>query len=136
MAPPFVKCLRRHGASLPFELKRGLRESCPSSPVVFNLYPEVGLRRLQERIEGIKLKVGAVFQVKTKCIFQCNGRNPRRPGIHQMVLEEIEELTVKLLAFADDTIIPSTKKNYKADETKALEIFLETQEYVHPGKTE
>ena len=82
------------------------------------------------------MKVGAVFQVKTKCIFQCNGRNPRRPGIHQMVLEEIEELTVKLLAFADDTIIPSTKKNYKADETKALEIFLETQEYVHPGKTE
>ena len=122
--------------SAPFELKRGIKERCPSSPVAFNLHHEIGLRRLKEGIEGITLKVGAVYQVKIEWRFQGSGRSPESPGSHKMLLEEIEKVTIKPLAFADDTIIPSTEKSYKENEKKAVETFLETQEYVHPGKTE
>ena len=88
--------------SAPFELKRGIKERCPSSPVAFNLHHEIGLRRLKEGIEGITLKVGAVYQVKIEWRFQGSGRSPESPGSHKMLLEEIEKVTIKPLAFADD----------------------------------
>ena len=48
------------------------------------------------------------------------------PGRHKMLLEKIEELTIKLLAFACDPIIASITNNYKKHDEQAVKIFLET----------
>ena len=46
------KVLTKIDESELFELRRGLREGCPSSCVIYNIYHEATLRRLAEKSEA------------------------------------------------------------------------------------
>jgi len=98
------------GDSSTYKLGRGLREGCPSSCVLFNIVHNFGLQVLKDRLDGV--------------------------GIHFEKGELLESLTLKLVAFADDTTTIGKWTEQQASDRIVSEVFAEFGECIHPDKTE
>ncbi len=112
----------RNGDSEPYGLKRGLREGCPSSCVVYNLFHNAALQALKRRTEDSAIHAGTDLH-----------RPLPRPN---SASTELQEFLFQLLAFADDTTVPAKQSNINAAEQIVTEVLREYGEHVHPGKTE
>ena len=101
----------------PFTLARGLREGCPSSCVIFNLYPEISLRQLESKVRGTLLSYSDATIVP--------GSRRDSGGARASNDRSLATLCLKLLAFADDTVIISRYNQYEQDETTAVQAMKE-----------
>lgn len=119
------------GDSEVYKLLRGLREGCPSSPVVFNFVHNAVLRYHLRKEEERGSGGGLHFR----------GGGDRRPRLQgnqgpkfRKAAEEAIRVCLKLVGFADDTTLLERQSHYeqrRADLTEDLAAWGET---VHPGK--
>ena len=103
------------------KLLRGFREGCPSSCTIYNLAHNVAVEVLQRKLEGVRI-------MHTDHFVPHNGK-------HRSEME-LEEMLIKVLAFADDTTAVGVLKDREEIDQCSQQIFSEHAEKVHPGKSE
>lgn len=122
------------GLSNIYQADKGLREGCPSSPPLFNLYhhavlEDYRIRRAQQaELHGYPPGIPWTVKIDGRCDHSAHSREHVETRGMDTVLGDI--------GFADDTCIMGI-----AEEVADAEILLETtmrdwKEKVHPGKTE
>ena len=104
-----------------YKLRRGFREGCPSSCTIYNLVHNVAVEALQEKLEGIKFMHMSHFAPH-------NGKHDDEA--------ELEEMLIKILAFADDTTAVGRLKDKEMIDQCIQRVFADHAEKVHPGKSE
>ena len=104
-----------------YKLRRGFREGCPSSCTRYNLVHNVAVEALQEKLEGIKFMHTSRFALH-------NGKHNDEA--------ELEEMLIKILAFADDTTAVGNLKDKEMIDQCIQRVFADHAEKVHPGKSE
>ena len=103
-----------------YKLRRGFREGCPSSCTIYNLVHNVAVESLQEKLERIKF-------MHTSCFAPHNGKHDDEA--------EMEEMLIKILAFADDTTAVGKLKDKEMIDQCIQRVFADHAEKVHPGKS-
>lgn len=106
-----------------FYLLRGLREGCPSSPFLFNIYHDISLKALQTELEGIAMTYDG------GCLQHTSEEGPESPGC---------KWQLKVVGFVDDTtpIGVFDPLDPLRDERLTTEVFKGQLQQVHDGKTE
>mmetsp|Transcript_73708 Transcript_73708/g.208752 ORF Transcript_73708/g.208752 Transcript_73708/m.208752 type:complete len:1462 (+) Transcript_73708:383-4768(+) len=108
------------GDSEPFGTARGLREGCPSSCVVYNIYHNCALSALLQHLIGIPILASAVPSL----------------AVSRCCESDLVEMVLKLLCFADDTTAICLVPDAKDTEQALVDILGLHGETVHDGKTE
>ena len=110
------------GDSQPYTLARGLREGCPSSCVIYNIFHNVCLKKIMTHPH-----VNGITYTSDASRLLCRGV-PTGPDVRQ--------ITTKVAGFADDTSAPTRMTEYQQVETAIISTMASFGEHVHPGKTE
>jgi ribonuclease HI len=120
------------GLSKEYVMKRGLREGCPSSPPLFNIYHHAVMedfrgRRAQNAAKN-KLTPGVPWSVKV--IGEIAGKNERPGTLHteQLVLGDVE--------YADDTTIFALAPEFKAADEILKKTMTDWEERANDAKQE
>lgn len=126
------------GRSRPYMLKRGLREGCPSSCVVFNLYHSWVMRRVEVAV-GAALGggcFGLTVQYDRTGGAPVHGVWAEKLRYQQRHPERLASEHFHRVLFAGDTTLATRERDRAATETAAADCMRLWGEYVHPGKTE
>lgn len=113
------------GDSAVYELARGLREGCPTSCVLYNLVHNVALWLL---LHKQTFNSGVAIASRIPRPLPRSREEPPDDEMLQMIL--------KVIGFADDTTTPTRYLEAEATERGVRELFASLGETVHPGKTE
>ena len=113
----------RMGDSSTYRFRRGLREGCPSSCVVFNLFHNLALLKLQQNLSEYAIRV--------------NGNIARplpRKGVEfrEARGDDLREVMLSVLGFADDTNVLCRKRDASTVEEITIRTLLEVGEEAHP----
>ena len=98
----------REGVSEPWKTERGLREGCPSSPVLFNIHHQVVMRlatkKRRKRAEETELEMGLNFRWIPGSFFPNERRKESKEN------SEASSVNIDKGLFADDTTKVGKKK--------------------------
>ena len=143
--PPFLQVLRalhdhtsfkvfiHNGYSTPWLTDRGLREGCPSSPVLFNLFHSFVMRTFRARrqiaAQALNRSPGLPWQ------FKVDGRLTRRPA-GKTSSRGVEEVCLGDLEYADDTQIFGFLDEVSDAELIFSQTLADWEQQEHLGKRE
>ena len=143
--PPFLQVLRalhdhtsfkvfiHNGYSTPWLTDRGLREGCPSSPVLFNLFHSFVMRTFRARrqiaAQALNRSPGLPWQ------FKVDGRLTRRPT-GKTSSQGVEEVCLGDLEYADDTQIFGFLDEVSDAELIFSQTLADWEQQEHLGKRE
>eukprot|EP00959_Pyramimonas_sp_CCMP1952_P450914 9440787-Pyramimonas_sp.AAC.1 len=113
------------GDSSTYELRRGLREGCPTSGILYTVFHNIVLWRLREEL-----------QADQRVNLHHAPARPLPRATEQPDEADLDAFIVHLLAFADDTTVLTRQKHSRAVEDMVIRIMARFGETVHPGKTE
>ena len=103
----------QHGASSSWTPKRCLREGCPTSPVLFNLFHQIVTEKAEETSVGKPKRKN--MGIEWNCL--AGGKLPSK-SLYGRYNAEAKKPNITMSLFADDTTILDTKedleKRYKA----------------------
>jgi len=113
---------------------KGLREGCPSSPVLFNIYHDVVMEdfraRRAEAAERANRTPGINWEVKI------DGKVVHNYWDREHLTDRTEQITIGDFGFADDTgIVGEVEEAYEAEKI-LCQTMQDWREKMHPGKTE
>ncbi|CAK0812995.1 unnamed protein product [Prorocentrum cordatum] len=128
------------GRSETYKLQRGLREGCPSSCIILNLYHSWVISQVQARIRSeLGPKAGvAVQSMGEQCVSQSlrTAVGSARRRLLREVPTSLHLSRLLTLLFADDATMLSREAQRDDIERLAIEVMRDWGETAHPGKTE
>ena len=122
------------GVSSEYEVDKGLREGCPSSPPLFNVYHHGVIEDFRIRRRQLAQQTGQ--KPGTQWVVKADGRIDH--GIHSREHLHAKAITVTLgdVGFADDTCLVGEAEEIRGAEPLLGNTMRDGREKVHPGKTE
>ena len=123
----------KQGDSQVYTLQRGVREGCPSSCSILNLYHNEVLKAVKTKMVDDDLTATGLLKRSRSTLPQPKYGTIGRgldPG------EELIELVLHLICFADDTSAITRGQHHKRLEEMMVTLQAAFGETVHPGKTE
>ena len=106
----------REGMSEGWMPARGLREGCPTSPILFNIYHQAVMRQaLEARCEEGREEKSVVWKWMPGSSFASERVQERRSG-------ETKEIRIDCMLFADDTTVVGTKLEMEESVRRVKEV--------------
>ena len=117
----------RMGDSATYRFRRCLREGCPSSCVVFDLFHNLALLKLQQNLSEYAVRVaGSIARPLLR----------RGAELREARDDDWREVMLSVLGFADDSDVLCRKSGAAKVEEITVQKLSEVGEEAHPGKTE
>ena len=123
-----------NGVSEGYVPDRGLREGCPSSPVLFNVYHDAVMQDFRARRRAQAADMGWTPGIQWE--YKVDGKLCKRHTVRTQAGQETGTVTVGDMGYADDTAIVGEADEAMAADRLFSQVCLEWEEKVHPGKTE
>lgn len=137
------------GVSSEWTPDRGLREGCPSSPPLFNIYHDAVMEDFRVRRASVATNAGRApglkwhYKVDGRLRKKARGRKvgegrwgQAADGSYKGFASEVHELILGDMQFADDTGILGEEAEVRVAEGIFIQTLLDWEEKAHPGKTE
>ena len=122
------------GTSSAYAVDKGLREGCPSSPPLFNVYHQAVMEdfriRRQVQAQQLGLEPGVPWTVKI------DGRVDHQSHSRGHLFCRSQDTVLGDVGFADDTCLLGVAEEVRPAERLLETTMLDWREKVHPGKTE
>ena len=122
------------GCSNGYVPERGLREGCPSSPVLFNIYHDAVMEDFRTRRGISALEQGQVPGLEWE--YKVDGRLTKRHIVRAQAGTETATVVLGDFGYADDTGIVGTAEEVPRAERLFGEVLRDWEETLHPDKTE
>ena len=122
------------GTSSPYSVDKGLREGCPSSPPLFNVFHHGVLedyrlrRQRQAQAKGWTPGIPWTSKITGRCDHDSHSRTH--------LTRNSEEVCLGDIGFADDTCLLGESEEMALAEPLLEQTMVDWREKVHPGKTE
>ena len=113
---------------------RGLREGCPSSPILFNIYHDAVMQDFRTRRE-VKAKQEG-WQPGIEWEYKIDGKLRKRQSERRQQGRDTETIILGDFGYADDTGIVGEAEEVHSSEKIFAKTLQDWEEKVHPGKTE
>ena len=122
-----------NGVSEGYVPDRGLREGCPSSLVIFNVYHDAVMQDFRARRQVQAADMGVTPGIQWE--FKVDGKLCKRHTVRSQAGQETGTVTIGDMGYADDTAIVGEADEVVAADRLFSQVCLEWEEKVHPGKT-
>jgi hypothetical protein len=125
--------------SQPYTLERGVREGCPSSCVIFNIYHSWVMTQVQEALRfEVSPDVGVLVQSFPQQACATPLHNTVGPTHRSLLHGDVDFHVERILdvLFADDTTMLTREEHREQVERVTMRVMKEWGETVHPGKTD
>ena len=114
--------------------ERGLREGCPSSPILFNVYHDAVMTDFRTR-RGLAAQARDELP-GIEWVYKIDGKLGKRQPERNQAGVETGLVVIGDVGYADDTAILGTSEEVCRAEVLFNQVCQDWEERVHPGKTE
>ena len=122
------RCRNSLGTSEPYHLRRGLREGCPSSCMVYLMFHNAVLR---DYVSHVDASGGSTVTFGTRDTSEV-GAPPAH--LYARIREEWETVVARMVCFADDTTLLERETATLSRKRLVTRVLADWKESVHPGK--
>ena len=122
------------GCSSVYVPERGLREGCPSSPVLFNIYHDAVMEDFRVRRAAAAQEVGQLPGLEWE--YKVDGRLRKRHTVRQQAGHATQVDVIGDFVYADDTGIVGVAEEAAGAEKLFGQVLRDWEEKLHPDKTE
>lgn len=144
-----MRCVFCGGVSSEWNPNRGLREGCPSSPTLFNIYHDTVMEDFRARRGKAAKRKGCNpglewhYKVDGRLFKRARLRSTeenKKGGTHMPegkgFASEVRKTIIGDVMFADDTAILGREEETEVAETILLQTMSDWEQKLHPDKTE